>query len=312
MQAPKELASLSNQEPARGRVEADEEIDHIHEHCVFHTLENSDDSFLTLEIAENQQRVDGACAQYKPDIIVWDVLRDFAIDDPNSDRDMQATLSIIGRLTRKYNPKCIAIVIAHARTGRAGSASATGFDRGSFGRNSKVLNSWARSQINAAAYTSSDNKTLIIASGKCNNAEEFKPFAITLNLHTMSYEYDESVTEEDIEAWHESMGLSVGVKKKQEKKSPGEIKDAIMKNVPDFGTILKCEVTATTYAARDLSRDDIRDYIKILVREKRLFEHSVKPKGNIGRPQSHVSRHEKIAQEEASNQQETQQEAAHE
>jgi RecA-family ATPase len=146
---------------------SDEEIDRIDKDVVWHTLENSDDCFLTLALAENQQRIDYACAQYKSDIIVWDVLRDFAVDDPNSDRDMQATLSHIGRLTRKHNPKCIAIVIAHARTGRAGSSSAMGADRGSFGRGSKVLFSWVRAQINVAPYSVDDNNTLIIASGKC-------------------------------------------------------------------------------------------------------------------------------------------------
>jgi hypothetical protein len=44
--------------------------------------------------------------------------------------------------------------------------------------------------------------TLIIASGKCNNAEEFRPFAVHLNKKTLSYEVDESITQEDIEAWH--------------------------------------------------------------------------------------------------------------
>src|SRR4029453_12234256 len=112
---------------------ADEEIDRIAKDVAWHTLEKSDDSFLTLASADNQQRIDDACAEQKPDILVWDVLRDFVVDDPNSDRDMQTTLSIIGRLTRKYNPQCIAIVIAHARTGRAGAVSAIGFDRANFG-----------------------------------------------------------------------------------------------------------------------------------------------------------------------------------
>jgi RecA-family ATPase len=229
---------------------ADEEINHIDKDVVWHTLENSDDSFLTLANIENQQRIDDACALYKPDIIVWDVLRDFVVDDPNSDRDMQTTLSHIGRLTRKYNPKCIAIVIAHARTGRAGSSSATGFDRGSFGRGSKVLFSSVRAQINIAAFTKDDNKTLIIASGKCNNAEEFKPFAVTVNTKTMSYEVDESITEEDIEAWHEEMGASSGIKKKQRKMAPDQIKTAIINLVPETGTVPKYEVVAAATAAR--------------------------------------------------------------
>ena len=76
------------------------EKQHIHDYCVWHTLENSDDSFLTLASDENQRRIEEAIAasEHVPDLIVWDVLRDFGIDDLNSDRDMQASLSAIGRL----------------------------------------------------------------------------------------------------------------------------------------------------------------------------------------------------------------------
>ena len=198
----------------------------------------------------------------------------FVADDPNSDRDMQSTLSIIGRLTRKYNPQCIAIVIAHARTGRAGAVSVTGFDRANFGRGSKVLFSWVRAQINVAAYTP-DNKTLIIASGKCNNAEEFKPFPVTLNTVTMSYEFDESISDEDIEAWHEEMGAASGIKKKNEqKKSPQQIKEIIVKLVQEAEIITKKDLL--TYAAEKVGQKDARDYLSIAVREKRLFEGGVK------------------------------------
>ena len=269
--------------------------DHISDHCVWHTLENSDDSFLTLATAENQQRIDAAIALYKPDLIVWDVLRDFLIDDPNSDRDMQASLSIIGRLTRKHNAQCIALILHHGRTGRAGAASATGFDRSSFGRNSKVLFSWVRAQINVAPYTP-DNKTLIIASAKCNNAEEFKPFAVTLNPKTMSYEVDESVTEEDIEAWLEEMS---GIKKKQKKMAPEQIKTAIINLVPETGTRPKYEVIVAATAIR-ISRDDARDYIKILLREKRLFQRDVRE--GKSRPEVHLSRQDEPCQEGATHQ----------
>jgi RecA-family ATPase len=267
--------------------------DHINERVVWHTLENSDDSFLTLASDENQQRIENAIALYKPDLIVWDVLRDFAVDDPNSDKFMQQSLSIIGRLTRKYTAQCIALILHHGRTGRAGAASATGFDRGSFGRNSKVLFSWVRAQINVVPYTP-DNSTLIIASGKCNNAEEFKPFAVTLNPKTMSYEVDESITQEDIETWHEEMGASSGIKKKQKKMTPEQIKTAIINLVPETGTVPKYEVVAAAAAAR-ISRDDARDYIKILLREKRLFEHKVRE--GKGRSEIHLSRQDESGQE---------------
>ena len=275
-----------------------EQIDHIDKHCLWHTLENSDDSFLTLASDENQQRIENAIALHRPELIIWDVLRDFAVDDPNSDKFMQQSLSLIGRLTRKYNAQCIALILHHGRTGRAGAASATGYDRGSFGRNSKVLFSWVRAQINVVPYTP-DNSTLIIASGKCNNAEEFKPFAVTLNPKTMSYEVDESITEEDIEAWHEEMGASSGIKKKHKKMAPEQIKTAIINLVPETGTVPKYEVVAAATAAR-ISRDDVRDYIKILLREKRLFECKIREGKN--RSEVHLSRQKKAGQEETNHQ----------
>ena len=147
-----------------------------------------------------------------------------------------------------------------------------------------------RAQINIAAYTP-DNKTLVIASGKCNNAEEFKPFAVTLDPWTMSYAVDESISDEDIETWLEEMGAATGIKKKEKKKSPDEIKKMILELVPEIGeTVPKSEVQAEV-RAKGISRDDARDYIKILLRERRLFEHTIpREDGQRGRPETHLSR----------------------
>ena len=141
-----------------------------------------------------------------------------------------------------------------------------------------------------------DNSTLIIASGKCNNAEEFKPFAVTLNTKTMSYEIDESITEEDIEAWHEEMGASSGIKKKQKKMAPDQIKTAIIKLVPETGTVPKYEVAAAANAG-GISTRDVRDYIKILLREKRLFERKIRE--GKSRSEVHLSRQEESAKDRA-------------
>ena len=78
-----------------------------------------------------------------------------------------------------------------------------GFERASFGRNSKVLLSWTRAQINLAPYEADNNEVLVVASGKSNNAEEFEPFGIRLDSETMTYERDDSV---DLEAWKERIG----------------------------------------------------------------------------------------------------------
>ena len=120
---------------------------------VIHTLETGDDSFLHLNVPENQERVGAAIEQFPWTGVIFDVLRDYSVDDLNSDWGMQETLAMIGRLTRKKNPHCIPIIIHHARTGKLAAASAIGFGRGSFGRNSKVLLGWARAQINVAPPT---------------------------------------------------------------------------------------------------------------------------------------------------------------
>ena len=44
-----------------------------------------------------------------------------------------------------------------------------------------------------------------------------------------------------------------------------------MKRVPEIGMVLKCEVTQAATNPGIIIRDDVRDYLKILLREKRLF-----------------------------------------
>ena len=170
---------------------------------VIHTLETAEDSFVSLKLPENEVSVSALIQDIKPTGVVYDVLRDYGIGDLNSDEGMTATLSAIGRITRQGDPQRIPLVVHHALTGKSGAARATGFNRGSFGRNSKVLLGWVRSQINLAPYDSDSNEVLVVASGKANNSEEFKPFGVRLDPDTMTYERDDSV---DLEEWKERVG----------------------------------------------------------------------------------------------------------
>src|SRR5262249_1149255 len=104
----------------------------------FHTLEDDDDGFLALD-SENRQRIEDKITQTGADAVVWDPLRDFSLDDLNSDKFMGETVREILHLTKRGNPKCLPLLIHHAATGRAGVQKTTGWDRSSFGRNSKVL-----------------------------------------------------------------------------------------------------------------------------------------------------------------------------
>jgi RecA-family ATPase len=197
----------------------------------FHTLEADDDGFLILDV-ENSERIANAIADVSADVVVFDPLRDFGTDDLNADRYMTETLREISRVTKRGNPKRIPLVIHHAGTGRAGIQKATGFDRSSFGRNSKVLFSWARAQINVAPGLPDDNSLIVISSGKCSIAAEFEPFAVALDEQTMLYHRDENF---DFDAWQQSLESSRG---RAEKLSVEMVLDLL----PPIGSIPKITV----------------------------------------------------------------------
>ncbi len=168
----------------------------------FHTLEADADGMIYLDVSEHRERVEGAIADFQPHIVVFDPLRDCGLGNLNEDRDMSEVLRLISEVVRQGNPLRIPLIIHHATTGKAGAAKATGYDRSSFGRNSKVLHGWVRAQFNIAPASPDDNNLLILASGKHSNGEEFKAFAIRLNQQTMMYAPDWEFSVED---WAESV-----------------------------------------------------------------------------------------------------------
>lgn len=182
----------------------------VDEGMIIHTLETAEDSFASLRIPENELKIAARIKEFAPTGVAFDVLRDFGIGDLNGDEGMTTTLSAIGRLTRQGDPQRVPVILHHALTGKSGAARATGFDRSSFGRNSKVLLGWVRSQINIAPYDSENNETLIIASGKSNNSVEFEPFGVRLDLETMTYRRDASI---DLDAWKDRVGAETSTSK---------------------------------------------------------------------------------------------------
>ncbi len=83
------------------------------------------------------------------------------------------------------------------------------YDRANFARNSKALYGWTRAQINLTPFNEDNNDTLIVASGKCNNAQEFEPFTIELDTDSMTY----SRVEAGIEEWKERVNTGGSSKK---------------------------------------------------------------------------------------------------
>jgi hypothetical protein len=168
------------------------------ERVTIHTVETDSDAFVNLDDPDAVARIEAAIQKHKPDGIAIDPLADFAAGDLNKDADMKATLQVLSRVCRRGNPKRAIIVLHHAITGRGGAAKATGYDRASFARNSKMLHAWARGQINLAPVDPDSNDRLIIACGKCSNGREFQTFAVRLNPDTMIYECDPTV---DVSQW---------------------------------------------------------------------------------------------------------------
>jgi archaellum biogenesis ATPase FlaH len=165
---------------------------------VIHTIENDDDGFVSLDSPENQALIQTTIESANPDCIVIDPLNEFAAGDLNKDADMKNTVQMLSRLCRRGNPNRALVVLHHSLTGKAAAARATGFDRTSFSRNSKVLFAWTRGQINLAPVEPDNNDRLIVACGKCSNGKEFEPFGVCLNPQTMIYEFDPDF---DLEGW---------------------------------------------------------------------------------------------------------------
>ena len=150
-----------------------------------HCLIKDTDGYFNLNDLDVVRRIRRAIVHFKPGVVVGDPLTGFTAEDLNNDRDMINTVRNFCRLVREGDVKRTPLILHHARPGKAGAASATGFDRGSFGRNSKALLGVTRAQINFAAYKEDSNEVVVVSSGKCNNAPEFETFAVELDKETV-------------------------------------------------------------------------------------------------------------------------------
>ena len=168
-----------------------------------HTLETEDDGYVSLSNPVNAMRIEQVIRDQNPAVNVFDPLFEFRVGDLNNDDHMHATCKELARLSKAGNPKRALLVSHHTLVGRAGAAKAVGFDRGSYGRNSKALLGWTRAQINLAPGAADNNDSLVVSCGKCSNGREFEPFAIRLNPSTMIYEVD---GEFDLDAWLAEFG----------------------------------------------------------------------------------------------------------
>jgi len=193
----------------QGHSEADWQI--VCDHITFHTLECEEDGIILLDNLEHFARAEAAVLQAQADVIVIDPLRDSHSGELNSDQEMTNATRNLTRLSKVGGRIDRALlVLHHALTGKAGAAKASGYDRASFGRNSKTLHGWARAQINIAPGCPDNSNLLVVTSGKNNNFKEFVTFAIELNPRTMTYVLKPDF---NLDAWQaEITGTKRGVK----------------------------------------------------------------------------------------------------
>lgn len=174
----------------------------VHDKLYIHTLEAEHDHLLVLSEQINFSRLEQAIREVNPDVVVFDPLYSFGIGDLNTDADMYRTCRTIHELSLKGNAQRALIVVHHSLTGKQGVIKAMGYDRASFGRNSKVLYAWTRAQINLAPGSPDNNDTIVVTCAKNNNGGVFDPFAAKLNTKTMLYEVDRMF---DFKKWQDGL-----------------------------------------------------------------------------------------------------------
>lgn len=193
----------------------------VQSRMILHTLECEQDFLLDIVSDEGvYTRCLRGIEEHEPDIVAWDPLKDATLEDLKGDREMLAACHALSSLSRWGNPNRGLVLTHHSLTGLAGIVKVTGFDRSSFGRNSKALHQWARAVINVAAATE-DYRKLVIGCGKNNNGAEFKPFGILRNPETMIYEVDPSF---DLCAWETEVA---GRRKKPVEITPTEVAELL-------------------------------------------------------------------------------------
>lgn len=191
---------------------------HIQEHVFFHTLESDEDGVILLNEDTHFARASDLIIRVNADVVVVDPLRDSHGGDLNGDQEMTMATRNLTKLAKVGGrTDRVLLVLHHALTGKAGANKATGFDRSSFGRNSKVLQGWTRAQINIAPGCAENSNVLVIASGKNNNFKEFPPYAVELDEVTMTYQVKEDF---DMDAWEAEIA---GLKKFGKKTGEDEI-----------------------------------------------------------------------------------------
>ncbi len=165
-----------------------------------HTVETIDDAYVDLTTEEDYRQVAGLVDDEQPDIVVLDPLNTFTAKDLNSDAEMREVTRLISQAVRRGNPDRCALIIHHSLTGKAGAQKASGWDKASYGRNSKNLLNAVRAQWNLTQVDPDDSTQLMLAGGKNNDGSLLPEIGVMFNEDTGIYEHDEDFDLEEFRA----------------------------------------------------------------------------------------------------------------
>ena len=181
------------------------------------------DSMLDLDNPDNLHRLRQSIELFQPDVIVFDALYNFSLRELSKGGEMNAAVSSCMRLAKHQNPNRTPIVTHHALPGSGGALRAVGYERASYGRDSKVLHQLCRSVINIVPVSEESNNQLLVSCGKNNDAPEFHPFVINRNPDTGWFECDSSVSVTDVLESVKKRRPGSSPKKKSKKIDPEKI-----------------------------------------------------------------------------------------
>lgn len=177
-------------------------IDLLAAHIELATLEQPEDSFISLSSEQNMQKWAATLERFKPDVLWVDPWGDLLAGDGNSDEDVRATLSTLRRLLHSVNPGAALIVIAHSRYGAKNYAQAIGYEAGNFGKGSKTLYNSARNVWHLVPGDETETPAVVWIHAKFNDITMQRPFALRLHSDTRLFM---PVPDFDLEAWKTDM-----------------------------------------------------------------------------------------------------------
>jgi hypothetical protein len=191
-----------------------------------------------------------------PGLVILDPFADMVAGDENKTTDIVETLRSLRTVHRTGAPEAAFLIIHHARTGAGNIAQAgDNFNAGNFGRGSKALYSRVRCELQLAPGDRDDPNRIVLACGKANNSEKFKPRCMVFDPESFGYNPDESFNPDEWRA-------DVAGKRRNQTASIADIVAAVRESCRVAGDTIKTgAIIATVVDATGASPRTIKSRI---------------------------------------------------